>query len=260
MAANGKIKRCFPVKRNFFMPIAHTFTLIELLVVIAIIAILAAMLLPALQQARERARCSNCISNLKQYGLAMQFYSDNFDGYLVPQSMNQLQPKIYKNNIISFTYYNTAFQRFLAPNDTEWKWKFGDNTVHGCPAVPGVGQWWQFNGTTPKSMDETKTDSKGGPKAFSYGINGTLMGNMSGSGEGDAQTMDWSKSSFYKSGKVLGADKLIAFADANQQNLSSGNYCESNHARAEIRHMKNSAMNIVYADGHAGTLQLLSAG
>ena len=97
MAANGKIKRCFPVKRNFFMPIAHTFTLIELLVVIAIIAILAAMLLPALQQARERARCSNCISNLKQYGLAMQFYSDNFDGYLVPQSMNQLQPKIYQN-------------------------------------------------------------------------------------------------------------------------------------------------------------------
>jgi prepilin-type N-terminal cleavage/methylation domain-containing protein/prepilin-type processing-associated H-X9-DG protein len=65
MASTNSVKNC-------------RFTLIELLVVIAIIAILAAMLLPALSAARERARTSNCLSNLKNIALASAMYSNDF--------------------------------------------------------------------------------------------------------------------------------------------------------------------------------------
>ena len=86
------------------MSVKHGFTLIELLVVIAIIAILAAILMPALSQARERAKASQCVSNLKQLATAGQAYADN---------NNDLYPMWYGHWESHWTYM-LQFKKYFA--------------------------------------------------------------------------------------------------------------------------------------------------
>lgn len=132
------------------------FTLIELLVVIAIIAILAAILLPALQSARERARTSSCLSNMKQNTMAITGYTGDFDGWFpVGYDGNYSKPTLnyFWSGKLFMLNYNKGFMTFFCPNsipneayaavgtNDKWnslQWTVGFRTVYKA----STGAWW----------------------------------------------------------------------------------------------------------------------
>ncbi|MBN2451808.1 MAG: DUF1559 domain-containing protein [Lentisphaeria bacterium] len=129
---------------------ARRFTLIELLVVIAIIAILAAMLLPALAQAREKARAISCVSNAKQITLGAFMYADDNKETLPCARMDS-----------GAVWWYSLFQQYIT-----------DTKVYDCPSyVPGTAQaceyGWNYAGYDNTSANYGlgymyPTDSRGG--------------------------------------------------------------------------------------------------
>ncbi len=145
--------------KNRRAPCVRAFTLIELLVVIAIIAILAAMLLPALAKAKERAKRTQCMSNLRQVTVASTMYANEQRDFLPPMAVtvNALDdtkgnwpwdlPSITASNMLSYGFqrhmlYCPSF--YKQDNDTLWNFTTSFKVIgyvlatHGADKLSGT--------------------------------------------------------------------------------------------------------------------------
>ena len=227
-------KNSFLVKRSFSsFPAAH-FTLIELLVVIAIIAILAGMLMPALQQARERGRTANCVSQQKQVMLAILSYADAYN--------NRYQTR-YKDSL------NT-----IRSKDPGWLYgiidgKFIDDGMTRCPSLglDTVPETYRSVGRERVKVCYGLLDnlnSAGSPyylPDYYYNLNGS--------------NSNYSFINFTRmkrcSKNILSADSIIVnnstWGTSQYYYIYVNNKTAGNGA-VHARH--NGSINLMYADGH----------
>ena len=159
------------MKRGFF-------TLIELLVVIAIIAILAAMLLPALAKAREKAHQISCVNNQKQLGLYITLYINDFGSWLPPCIGFAPQYAVYSPSG-RYMWYDALMPYLINGKDSKSFWEgTGDMPKNMfCPSnEPNSIQGYTNNGWYSQVIDNRKVTSYGYFQA--YGVTNSLKQNM----------------------------------------------------------------------------------
>jgi len=201
------------------------FTLIELLVVIAIIAILAAMLLPALNKARDKAKAITCISNLKQIGLAhVNYVNDNQDWCPGSRSGDYPNGRWYYGYAPYIPSVNTTL------NTGNFRFNSGGG---GAPKAENVTNVFKCPGNARKYYANGAVY-----EAFNYVFNSAFTESFTGK--------PVSAGLLFKSSQIKNCSNIFFLADGND----NFEFTSSWLTRVEYCHVKRA--NLLFYDGHAG--------
>jgi prepilin-type N-terminal cleavage/methylation domain-containing protein/prepilin-type processing-associated H-X9-DG protein len=226
------------------------FTLIELLVVIAIIAILAAILMPVFAQAREKARQASCLSNLKQIGLGMQMYAQDYDETLPSSSVygscHPLHNVTWQSCGSGTRIYSWAlWVKWIEPY-------VKNNQVYSCPSGPQTGSQAEFGPT----WDRFKCNLGYSEFIFHGAANWARLAQLSSAPAGIANiavVADSGWGPMFNDWSNADSGSRQCRGDAPDFGLYRIKYAVDppwlNPLSCMVRHPSGS--NVVYADGHA---------
>ncbi|HXI72035.1 MAG TPA: prepilin-type N-terminal cleavage/methylation domain-containing protein [Verrucomicrobiae bacterium] len=207
---------------------ARAFTLIELLVVIAIIGILAALLLPVLAKAKDKAHQTTCFNNLRQLGIAFQLYWGDFsDHFPAPGSKNIYGPK---------------------PEDWIW-WQYG-REVNNSAIAKFVGNFNPTLFTCPADRTalsfQTQGNVVGDPYRYSYSLTSyDLTNNVN---PGMSTIIDWDGNVFpFKAASIRNPSAKIMLVEESSKTIDDSRWVP-NANWISSRH--GGKGDITFADGH----------